>query len=130
MFLMAPYDDDIVPYPVGLGIRPARMICITSKVLAARSVDRPTAVDLVEIAVAPGLKFIGLLGGELAALVCDDEGSLLDRCRRKEAQARAGTADTKALLRAMSDTYDDSRPQDQIGRERDWSLNRRRLRAP
>jgi hypothetical protein len=53
--------DDLVAYPVGLRIGPARMICIASEVLSARSVDRPTAVDLVKIAVASGLKFIGLL---------------------------------------------------------------------
>ena len=54
--LDGPYDD-LVPYPVGLGIRPARMICVTSEVLSARSVDRPTAVDLVEIAVARASSF-------------------------------------------------------------------------
>src|SRR5438876_12441858 len=65
--------DDLVAYPMGLGIRPARMIYVTSEVLSARSVDRPTAVDLVEIAVASGLKFIGLLGRKLAAFVLDNE---------------------------------------------------------
>jgi hypothetical protein len=95
--LDGPYDD-LVPYPVGLGIRPAHMICVTSEVLSARSVDRPTAVDLVEIAIAPALKSIGLLGRKLEALVFDNEGSLLDRRRRKEAQARAGTADTEGSL--------------------------------
>ena len=30
--------DDLVAYRVGLGIGPARMICVTSKVLSARSV--------------------------------------------------------------------------------------------
>src|SRR5262249_1628372 len=68
--LDGPYDD-LVARSVGLGIRPAGMICVTSEVLSARSVDRPTAVDLVEIAVASGLKFIGLLGRELAAFVFD-----------------------------------------------------------
>src|ERR1700758_726788 len=43
--------DDLVAYPMGLGIRPARMICVTSEVLSAHSVDCPTAVDLVEITV-------------------------------------------------------------------------------
>jgi len=47
---------------MGLGIRPARMICVTSEVLSARSVDCPTAVDFVEITVTSGLEFIGLLG--------------------------------------------------------------------
>ena len=36
--------DDLVAYRVGLGIGPARMICVTSEVLSARSVDRPTAM--------------------------------------------------------------------------------------
>src|SRR6266566_4515448 len=48
--------DDFVAYSVGLGIGPARMICVASEVLSARPVDRPTAVDLAEIAVASGLK--------------------------------------------------------------------------
>jgi hypothetical protein len=38
--------DDLVAYDVGLGIGPARMICVASEVLSARSVNRPTAVDL------------------------------------------------------------------------------------
>src|SRR5262245_17636342 len=74
--LDGPYDG-LVPYSVGLSIRPARKICVTSEILSVRSVDRPTAVDLVEVAVA---------------------GSLLDRRYRKEAQARAGTADTESSL--------------------------------
>jgi hypothetical protein len=90
--------DDLVAYPVGLGIGPARMIYVTSEVLSASSVDRPTAVDLVEIAVASGLKFISLLGRKLAAFVFDNESSLLDRRCRKKAQARAGTADTESSL--------------------------------
>ena len=98
------------------------MICVTSKVLSARSADRPTAIDLVEIAVAPGLKFIGLLGGKLAALIFDNEGSLLDRRRRKKAQARAGTSDTESSLAGHVRQYDDSRPCDHMGRKRDWQL--------
>jgi hypothetical protein len=90
--------DDLVAYPVGLGIGPARMIYVTSEVLSASSVDRPTAVDLVEIAVASGLKFISLLGRKLAAFVFDNESSLLDRRCRKKPQARAGTADTESSL--------------------------------
>src|SRR5215475_2787764 len=88
--------DDLVAYYVDLGIGPARMIYVTSEVLSARSVDRPTAVDLEEIAVASGLKFIGLLGRKLAAFVFDNESSLLDRRCRKKTQARAGTADTES----------------------------------
>jgi hypothetical protein len=38
--------DDLVAYDVGLCIGPARMICVASEVLSARSVNRPTAVDL------------------------------------------------------------------------------------
>src|SRR5262245_12981553 len=90
--------DDLVAYRVGLGIGPARMIYVTSEVLAARSVDRPTAVDLVEIAIASGLKFIGLLGRKLAAFVFNNESFLLDRRGRKKTQARAGTADTESSV--------------------------------
>jgi len=90
--------DDLVAYNVGLGIGPARMIYVTSEVLSARSVDRPTAVDLEEIAVASGLKFIGLLGRKLAAFVFDNESSLLNRRCRKKTQARAGTADTESSV--------------------------------
>src|SRR5215467_4659840 len=88
--------DDLVAYRVGLGIGPARMIYVTSEVLSARSVDRPTAVDLAEIAVASDLKFFGLLGRKLAACVFDNESSLLDRRCRKKTQARTGTADTES----------------------------------
>src|SRR6201997_349759 len=87
--------DDLVAYPVGLGIGSARMIYVTSEVLSASSVDRPTAVELVELAVASGLKFIRLLGRKLAAFVFDNESSLLDRRCRKKPQARAGTANTE-----------------------------------
>ena len=90
--------DDLVAYRVDLGIGPTRMIYVTSEVLSARSVDRPTAVDLVEIAVALGLKFISLLGRKLAAFVFDNESSLRDRRCRKKAQARAGAADTESSL--------------------------------
>src|SRR5262245_1712570 len=78
--------DDLMAYRVGLGVGPARMICVASEVLSALSVNRPTAVDLVKVAVASGLKFIGLLGRELAAFVFDNEGSLLNRRCREEAQ--------------------------------------------
>ena len=83
-------------YRVDLRIGPARMICVTSEVLSARSVDRPTAVDLEEITVASGLKFIGLLGRKLAAFVFDNERSLLDRRCRKKAKTGAGTADAES----------------------------------
>src|SRR5262249_31336865 len=52
---------DLMAYRVGLGIGPARVVCIASEVLPARSVYRPTAVDLIKIAAAPGFKSIGLL---------------------------------------------------------------------
>ena len=84
--------------PVGLGIRPARMIGVTGEIPAGRSVDRPPAVDLVEIAVAARLQLVGLRGGELAALVFDDKGTLPDRRGCKQAEPGAGTADTKRLL--------------------------------
>ena len=76
--------DDLVAYRADLGIGPTRMIYVTSEVLSARSVDRPTAVDLEEIAVASSLEFISLLGRKLATFVFDNESALLDRrCRKK-----------------------------------------------
>jgi hypothetical protein len=109
--------DDLVAYIVGLGIGPARMIYVTSEVLSVRSVDRPTAVDLVEIAVASGLKFISLLGRKLAAFVFDNESSLRDRrCRKRPSPVRERPI-RKALLRAISGMYDDSRPRNHVGAE-------------
>src|SRR5262249_43570570 len=90
--------DDLVAYRVGLGIGPARVICVASEVLSARSVNRPSAIDLVKISASSGFKFIGLLVREFAAFVFDNERSLLNwRCREK-AQASAGTADTESSL--------------------------------
>ena len=101
MFLIARMMT-LWPIRVDLGIGPARMICVTSKVLSARSVDRPTAVDIEEIAVASGLKFIGLLGRKLAAFVFDNESSLLDRRCRKKTQPVRERPMRKALLLAIS----------------------------
>src|SRR5262245_48264671 len=52
---------DLVAYRVGFGIGPARMICVSCEVRSAFSINRPTAVDLVKVAVASSFKFIGLL---------------------------------------------------------------------
>src|SRR5262249_35868211 len=48
--------DDLVAYRVGFGIGPARVISVASEVLSARSVNRPTAIDLVKITAASGLQ--------------------------------------------------------------------------
>jgi len=101
--------DDIVAYYVCLGIGPARMICVSSKILSARSVNRPSAVDLVKVAVPSGFKFIGLLVRELATFVFDNEGALLDRRCREKAQTGAGTADTESSLAGHYRMYGDSR---------------------
>jgi hypothetical protein len=37
--------DDLVAYRVGLGIGPARMICVSSEILSSRSVNRPTVAS-------------------------------------------------------------------------------------
>src|SRR5262249_38502044 len=49
--------DDFVAYRVGLGIGPARVVCVAAEVLSARSVNRPTTVDLVKIAASSGFEF-------------------------------------------------------------------------
>jgi hypothetical protein len=99
------------------------MIYVTSEVLSVRSVDRPTAVDLVEIAVASGLKFISLLGRKLAAFVFDNESSLRDRRCRKKAPSRAGAADTESSLAGHIRQYDDSRPRNHVGAEARLTLS-------
>jgi len=120
MFLM---ERMMILWPIVWAIGPARMIGVTSEVLSARSVDRPTAVDLEEIAVASGLKFIGLLGRELAAFVFDNESSLLDgRCRKRPRPVRERPM-RKALMCAILGMYDDSRRRNHIGEGRDRSLS-------
>ena len=89
-------------YNVGFGIGPTRMICVSTKILSARSVNRPSAVDLVKIAVASGLKSIGLLVREFATFVFDNEGALLDRRRREKAQTRTGSTDAESSLAGHS----------------------------
>src|SRR3954447_10030958 len=42
-------DQDLALLHVGFGIRPAGMVDVARDVLAARSVDRPTGVDLEQI---------------------------------------------------------------------------------
>src|SRR5262245_49398008 len=90
--------DDLVAYRVGLGIGSARVVCVASEVLSARSVNRPTAVDFIKIAVASRLKFIRLLARHLAPFVFDNEGSPLNLRSREKAQASAGTTDTESSL--------------------------------
>src|SRR5262249_8714914 len=108
--------DDLVAYRVGLGIGPARMIYVTSEFLSARSVDRPTAVDLVEIAVASGLKFIGLLVS-LRPLYSTMKALFLIGAVAKGPMPVQERPIRKALLRAISGMYDDSRPCKHIGAE-------------
>jgi hypothetical protein len=72
------------------------MICVSSKILSARSVNRPSAVDLVKVAVPSGFKFIGLLVRHLAAFVFDNEGTRLNRRCREKAQTSVGTADAES----------------------------------
>ena len=97
-------QEDLVADPVRLGIRPARMIGVAAEVPAGRSVDRPPAVDLVEIAVAARLQLVGLRGRELAAFVFDDKGTLFDQRGCKEAEPGAGAADTKRRLAGHAGT--------------------------
>src|SRR5262245_38831122 len=101
--------DDLMAYRVGVGIGPARMVCVASEVLSARSVNRPSAVDLVKVAVPSGFNFIGLLVRELATFVFDNEGALLDQRCREKAQTGAGTADTESSLAGHYRMYGDSR---------------------
>ena len=84
------------------------MICVACEVLAARSVDHPPTVDLVEIAVAARLELFSLRGRELAAFVFDDKGTRLDRRCSKEPKPGRERPTRKACLRGISGIYNDS----------------------
>src|SRR5262245_12006116 len=86
------------------------MIYVTSEVLSARSVDRPTAVDLVEIAVASGLKFIACSVVSLRPLYSTMKALFLIGAVAKRPRPVRERPIRKALLRATSGMYDDSRP--------------------
>jgi hypothetical protein len=101
-------QDDLVPDRAGFSVRPARMICVACEVLAARSVDHPPTVDLVEIAVAARLELFSLRGRELAAFVFDDKGTRLDRRCSKEPKPGRERPTRKACLRGISGIYNDS----------------------
>jgi hypothetical protein len=98
------------------------MVCIASEVLSARSVYRPAVVDLVKIAVASGLQFIGLLVRQLAAFVFDNERSLLNRGSREKAQASARTADPESSLAGHITPVRRFAPNNTSGRERQSPL--------
>jgi hypothetical protein len=89
------------------------MICVASEVLSARSVNRPTAVDLVEIAVAPSLSACSVVS--LRPLYSTMKAPFLIGAVAKRPRPVRERPMRKALFRAMSDTYDDSRPRDHIG---------------
>src|SRR4029079_6745957 len=91
-------QEDPVSDRAGLGVGPARMIGIATQVPSGRAIDRPAAVDFVEIAVAARLQHVGLLGRELATLVLDNKGPFLDRRGCKEAEPGTRTAETKRWL--------------------------------
>ena len=71
------------------------MVDVARDIAARRAVDGPAAVDLVQIAVAVGLDFAGLLGGEQGAFVFGDPAPLLDRPGGEQAEAGARAADAK-----------------------------------
>jgi len=110
-----------MPNPMGFGIGSARMIGVASEILAGRPVDRPSTVDLVEIAVATRLQLFGLLGRELAAFILDDEGALLDRRCCEEAEPGARAADTKGMLAGHGRTSTTIRARAKLAHRPLWS---------
>ena len=89
-------DQDLALLNIGFGVRPAGMVDVARDVLAARSVDRPTGVDLEQIL---GVKLIRDLVGQHAADVSDNEASLADELGGEQAQACFGTADAERPTR-------------------------------
>src|SRR5256885_15596686 len=69
-------DQDLSLPHIGFGIRPTGMVDVARNVLAARSIDGPTGVDLEQIL---GVKLVRDLVGQHAAGVPDNEGSLADQ---------------------------------------------------
>src|SRR5882672_9065712 len=82
-------DEDLALDDVGLGIRPAGVIDVARDVAPGRAVDRPTLVDLEQVAI---VELVGQLVGNAPAPVLDDEVALLDGLGGEQAEtcARAG----------------------------------------
>src|SRR5262245_30648542 len=77
------------------------MIGIARRIPARRAVDRPAAVDLVDIAI---VELVGLLGGHLAAAILDDQRTLLDRLFSEKTKTCAGASD--AVVTARKEFHD------------------------
>ena len=90
-------DQDLALLHIGFGVRPAGVVDVARDVLAARSVDGPTGVDLEQIL---GVKLVRDPVGQHAADVPDNEASPADQLGGEEAQARLGTTDTERPARA------------------------------
>src|SRR5882672_7794240 len=74
-------DQDLALLHIGFGVWPAGMVDVARDVLAARSVDSPTGVDLEQIL---GVKLVRDLVGQHAADVPDDEASPADQLGGEE----------------------------------------------
>jgi hypothetical protein len=101
--------DDLVAYRVSLGVGPARMICVASEIFSARSVNRPTAVDLVKIAVASDSTLSACALVSLRPLYSTMKAPFLIGAVANRPRPVRERPTRKVLLRAISRIYDDSR---------------------
>src|SRR5262249_21207020 len=90
-------DQNLALLHIGFGVRPAGMVDIARDVLAARSVDGPTGVDLEKVL---GVEPVGRSGGPHAAGVPDNEASLADQLGGEEAQASFRATDAERPARS------------------------------
>ncbi len=89
-------DLDDVLDEVDFRIRPARMIDVARSVAAGGAVDRPSRVDLEQVA---GVEIVGTRGRNLATVVADDELPFLDGHGREQAEPGLRAADPQVAGR-------------------------------
>src|SRR3954467_8153615 len=74
------------------------MIGVAGDVLARRPVNRPAAVDLVEVPVAARLELLSQFIRQPRALIFRNEGALLDRLGCEQAKPGARASDAEGFL--------------------------------
>src|SRR5215468_10807733 len=89
-------NQDLAFLDISLGVRPAGVVDVARDVLAARSIDGPTGVDLEQIL---GVKLVRDLVGQHAAGIADYEASFADQLGGEKAKACFGTTDTERPTR-------------------------------
>ena len=90
-------DQNLALLHIGFGVRPAGMVDVARDVLAARSVDGPTGVDLEQIL---GVKLVRDSVGQHPAGVPDNEAPFADQLGGEEAQSGFRATDAERPARS------------------------------